>query len=187
MNCFSRSHLKQSALSTPALCFALAISFGLGTSASAYADEQAGAVKLVSSAPFAADNDIRKKITNNCTTLGAKLSSFTQSFAEKNGVVVQLVDSVDTAAAGRVLELEIDQAVSQGNAFIGHRKFVGVRGTLWEDGQRVATFDGERSSGGGFAAGYKSSCAVLGRCVKALGKDIAAWLENPVDEAEIGE
>jgi len=28
---------------------------------------------------------------------------------------------------------------------------------------------------------------VLGRCVKALGKDIGVWLANPVDEAELGE
>jgi len=153
----------------------------------ATADDHGGAVHVVNSAPYSEDHDIRRKITSQCKNLGTKLSSFTQSYAKNQGVEVSLVESIDTAGAGRVLQLEINDAVSQGNAFIGHQKFVRVKGTLWENGTRLASFDGQRSSGGGFAAGYKSSCAVLGRCVKALGKDIAAWLADPVDEAELGE
>lgn len=146
-----------------------------------------GAVLVASAVPYAEDNNIRRKITNSCTTLGSKLSGFIEANAQKNGLSVQLSDSIDPSAAPRVLQVEITEAVSQGNAFIGHRKFVAVAGTLYENGSVVASFDGQRSSGGGFAAGYKSSCAVLGRCVKALGKDIAAWLANPIDEAELGE
>ena len=174
-------------LSVSAFRLVLAVLFAFGLSVGAVADEAVGSVQLVTSAPYSADNDIRNKIKTKCKNLGTKLSSFTQSYAKKQGVQVALVDSFDTAASGQVLELEISDAVSQGNAFIGHQKFVRVRGTLWENGSRVASFDGQRSSGGGLAGGYKSSCAVLGRCVKALGKDIGAWLANPEDAAELGE
>ncbi len=144
-------------------------------------------IKVISSTPYQEGHDIRNKIINECTNLGSKLAKFTKSYSSKKGIDIELVDSLDTSDKGKVLKLEISDAVSQGNAFIGHRKFVEIRGSLWKDGKKVASFDGQRSSGGGFGAGYKSSCAVLGRCVKTLGKDISAWLENPQDGASIGE
>ena len=45
-------------------------------------------------------------------------------------------------------------------------------------GSRVDEVDFTRNSGGGFGGGYKGSCSVLGRCTKALGKDIAGWLRD---------
>ncbi len=144
-------------------------------------------ISVVSAVPYAEDNRINKKITKECTALGTKLSTFIESFSQKNGIDVTLVDSIDTSAQGKVLQVEIVHAVSAGNAFIGHRKHVEIEGTLWENGEKVASFSGQRSSGGGFAAGYKGSCSVLGRCVKTLGKDIAGWLKSPKDGAVIGE
>ena len=146
-----------------------------------------GTITLATTAPYSADNNIRKKIVNSCKTLGNKLSGFIKSNSEKKGLTIELADNVDPSSAPSVLQVEITDAVSQGNAFIGHRKFVEVQGTLYRDGEPVASFDAQRSSGGGFAAGYKSSCAVLARCAKALGKDISTWLVNPVDGAELGE
>ncbi len=40
---------------------------------------------------------------------------------------------------------------------------------------------------GGLFAGFKGSCSVLGRTVKAIGKDIAEWLVNPVLDADLGD
>ena len=146
-----------------------------------------GAVSVANDVPLAEDHKIRRKITNKCTTLGTKLSTFIESYSQEKGVEVVRVAEINPNASGKVLQVAISDAVSQGNAFIGHRKFVAVEGALYDNGVLVASFDGQRSSGGGFAAGYKSSCAVLGRCVKALGKDIAGWLADPVDDAELGE
>ena len=148
---------------------------------------QAQEINLTKSSPYETEHDIANKIINECTTLGEKLSSFTQSYADKNGIKINLVDQTDTSAAGKTLKLEISDAVSAGNAFIGHRKFVEVKGSLWENGEVIGSFRGQRSSGGGAFGAYKGSCAVLGRCVKTLGKDIAAWLKNPVDGARVGE
>lgn len=144
-------------------------------------------ISMSNSSPYEADHDIANKIIDECTTLGSKLSSFTKSYAGKKGVDINLVESISTSASGKTLKLEISDAVSSGNAFIGHHKFVKVRGSLWENGEKIASFKGKRSSGGGAFGGYKGSCSVLGRCVKTLGKDIAAWLVNPTDGATIGE
>lgn len=152
-------------------------------SSQSHADDS---IHIMASTPYSEDNRVAYKIIKECTALGDKLSSFTQSFAEKRGIKVVLDNSINSSS-GKVLQLEITNAVSRGNAFLGHSKFVAVRGTLWENGKRIASFDGQRTSMGGFAAAYKSSCSVLGRCVKALGKDIAAWLDSPVDRVSLGD
>jgi hypothetical protein len=95
-------------------------------------------------------------------------------------------DQAAQAAKGRVLLVQISDAVAGGNAFIGHRKQVNVRGRLLQDGKEVATFTGIRSSMGGAFGGFKGSCSVLQRCLETLSKDISTWLKNPVS-GRIGE
>lgn len=147
----------------------------------------AQSVQVARSAPYAEDADIQRKVREECTELNTQLPQFTQEFARENGLQVDLVDTLDTSAEGRVLQLEIVEAVSMGNAFIGHQKYSRVRGALFENGEEIADFRGRRNSMGGAFAGYKGSCSVLGRTVKALGKDIAQWLANPQDGAQLGD
>jgi hypothetical protein len=140
-----------------------------------------------SSIPYSADARVAQNIRNECTKLGTQLAQFTQQFGKKFDVEVQLTDTLDTAAKGRVLQLEITEAVSMGNAFIGHQKYATSRGTLFENGEKIASFEARRQSMGGAFAGYKGSCSVLGRTVKAMGKDIAQWLKEPTDKAMLGD
>jgi len=144
-------------------------------------------VTVQSGIPYAADAKVAKNIRNECTKLGTQLAEFTKQFGKKFSVDVQLTEKLDTAAKGRVLLIEITDAVSMGNAFIGHQKFTSSQGTLFEDGKKVASFEARRQSMGGAFAAYKGSCSVLGRTVKAMGKDIAQWLKAPTDEATLGD
>ncbi len=144
-------------------------------------------VQVQSSIPYAEDAEIANKVREECTQLNTQLAEFTQEFGRENGIEVQLVETLDTSAPGRVLQMEIVDAVSMGNAFIGHQKYSRVRGVLFENGQQIADFRGRRNSMGGAFAGYKGSCSVLGRTVKALGKDIAQWLANPQAGAQLGD
>jgi len=145
-----------------------------------------GAIKVQSISAYAKNNKIRANIKDECK-LDVKLPKFVQSFATSNGINVQLIDKVTSSTKGKALVIEIVDAVSQGNAFIGHRKFTKVKGTLYENGKMKAGFTGGRFSGGGFFGVYKGSCSVLGRTVKTIGKDVAGWLKNPVDGAELGD
>ncbi len=147
----------------------------------------ADSVIIQSTIPYAADAKVAQKVRNECVELGAQFASFTKEFGEKYDVEVQLSDILDPSAKGRVLQMEITEAVSIGNAFIGHRKFSSARGTLYENGEKVASFEALRQSGGGAFAGYKGSCSVLGRTVKAMGKDVAQWLQAPTDNAALGD
>ena len=141
-------------------------------------------ISVASSIPWAENNRIAKNIKTECT-LPTQLSEFIQSFAKSRKITVNRVDELPSS--GKVLEVEIVDSVSSGNAFTGHRKLTQVSGTLKEDGKAVASFEALRVSGGGAFGGYKGSCSVLGRTVKAIGKDIALWLEAPEDGAQLGD
>ena len=147
----------------------------------------AAPVRMASHTPYGEDAEISSKVRSECAKLGEQLPAYTREFGAAFGVAVELVPAIDTAGPGRVLQVEIVDAVSMGNAFIGHQKYARIEGALYQDGEKIASFKGRRNSMGGAFAGYKGSCSVLGRTVKALGKDIAQWLANPQDGAQLGD
>ena len=135
--------------------------------------------------PYSGDSIVAGNIKRECS-VDTQLAAALKRFADASGNGIQLVDSLDVAA-GQALRMEIVDAQSAGNAWIGHRKSVTVQGWLSRDGQQVATFIARRNSGGGFAGGFKGSCSVLERTVNAIGRDISEWLKNPVDGAQLGD
>ncbi len=145
-----------------------------------------GAIKVQTLSAYEKGNMIRANIKEECQ-LDKKLPEFIQSFAATNGINVQLENKVTSATKGKALVVEIVDSVSQGHAFTGHRKFTKTKGTLYENGKKIASFTASRVSGGGFFGIYKGSCSVLGRTVKTIGKDVAGWLKNPVDGAQLGD
>ncbi len=145
-----------------------------------------GPITIQNTVPFIPGNHIANNIKQECD-LNSQLSVFIKEYATENAVELRGVDALDTSEPGNVLKIEITHSVSQGNAFIGHRKYTAVRGELYDNGKLLASFTGARNSGGGAFAGFKGSCAVLGRTVKALGKDIATWLKQPSNNAHLGD
>ncbi len=135
-----------------------------------------GAVQIASEVPYNDPTTVDHKIINECTAIGTKLGTFLNKFATDMGVQTVIVDKVNPKADGRALVVKITNAFSAGNAFMGHRKSMSVKVELFENGKSLGHTNFSRDSSGGFAGGYKGSCAVLGRCTKALGKDIAKWL-----------
>ena len=140
-------------------------------------------VQMQGPVPFAEDNDISDAIKTECK-IGEVLANSVKASSQ---VPVELSAEAPDKASGRVLQVEIVDAVSMGNAFMGHQKFTKVRGTLFQDGEKVAAFKARRNSMGGAFAGFKGSCTVLDRTVKVLGEDIAGWLAAPRDGATLGD
>jgi len=85
------------------------------------------------------------------------------------------------------LKIEILNAVSAGNAAIGHNKFMIIEGSLIKGKTKYSSFKAARLSGGGYFGAYRSSCSVLARVTKALGHDTATWLIDPFDDARLGD
>ncbi len=134
--------------------------------------------KVLAAIPYSEDNRVAHNILTECTELGSKLTTFLVKFAKKKGIEVTPVAALSKDDAGRNLVIEITDAVSRGNAFIGHQKYMEARAELFVDGVSKGEKTYHRDSMGGFGAGYKGSCSVLGRNSKALGKDFSVWLKE---------
>lgn len=147
---------------------------------------QADSITLPRSVPYAADSHIASNIKAECD-LPNKLAAYLAEYAQEKRLETRIADEVSASDPGKVLVMEIEEAVSRGNAFIGHQKFTRARGTLYQDGQEIGNFIAQRYSMGGAFAGYKGSCSVLGRTVKAMGSDVAQWLTAPTKDAQLGD
>ncbi|SBV37234.1 conserved exported hypothetical protein [uncultured Stenotrophomonas sp.] len=143
----------------------------------------AGPLQLQRPVPLAEDNDISQAVKQECA-LGEQLADFIREYAQEP---VEFTEGEPDTSNGRVLKLEIVDAVSMGNAFMGHHKSTRVRGTLYQDGEKVASFKARRNSMGGAFAGFKGSCSVLGRTIKVVGQDIGQWLRAPADGVNLGD
>lgn len=142
-------------------------------------------IYISSKAAFSDEMMIDKGILG-CNLPEREIKVLVEEAAKRNHKLV-VDDKAVEAGKGRILKVNLVDAVSGGNAFTGHHKEVKIRGSLLEDGKVIAEFGGKRHSGGGFGAGFKGSCSVLERCTDALAEDIAKWLDNPTKEKRIGD
>jgi len=136
--------------------------------------------------PFKKDVFIKQAIVTDCK-IQTQIPHYTKQYSKATQVKVILNNRATKRNSPYYLDLIITNAVSEGNAFLGHRKLTQVKGILYKNGTRFASFRAQRHSGGGFFAGYKSSCSVLGRTAEVLGKDIAQWLKHPTQNAYLGD
>lgn len=147
---------------------------------------EADSIVLGKSAPYADSSKIQSAILNECRLPEVQADLIEKSLTS-DGITVIRADEPSKTEQGKVLLVEITDAVSSGNAFIGHQKRVSVKGRLLENGKEIGNFTGFRSSGGGAFAGFKGSCSVLERCAVTLAKDITRWLKKPALDSRIGE
>ncbi|BCG63878.1 MAG: hypothetical protein methR_P1623 [Methyloprofundus sp.] len=135
---------------------------------------------------FAKGMMVRDAVRNECQLL-TKLPAFVQSYGHEQYAAINL--QAKRSANADFLEIEIvDLPKYKKNAWAGRGgQWVGIKGSLVRKGKKTVSFTGVRASMGGFMGNYKGTCALLGRCVKTLGKDIATWLQQPVDGATLGD
>ncbi|WP_018863309.1 hypothetical protein [Thioalkalivibrio sp. ARh3] len=134
---------------------------------------------------YSEDATVAEAIRRECE-LEERFPGFVQEFGARHDVRVETDADVGPDDAGKVLMVEITQARNDGNAWSGHRSLAEAEGTLYENGEAVAEFTSRRVSGGGAFGGFKGSCSVMGRTVRAMGSDIAAWVRLPEDGAHLG-
>lgn len=134
-------------------------------------------VHIAESIPYQDESVIDHRITSECTAIGSIMSESLAEAAQNKGVeIVRAEDRPD--GKSDYAKIEIVNAVSYGNAFIGHAKGITVSAELFRNGKSVHKTSFNRNSGGGFFGGFKGSCAVLNRTAKVLGRDMAVWLKQ---------
>lgn len=154
--------------------------------ASAKGNKDAVTYVIKTPIPFSESSNIAPNIKKECK-LGEKLANFILAYGEDYDIPVKFKGATDIPEDAVNLTVEITDAVAGGNAFIGHRKYTTINGSIPGEGNSKITFDAMRYSGGGAFGGFKGNCAVLGRTTKVLGKDIAKWLRKTKDGAQLGD
>jgi hypothetical protein len=140
------------------------------------ADEK---VRVLSETPQSNVADIPPAVRNECREMGRELPNAIVR-GNRNVVLVKTPKEL-TARRGKYLSLEITQVRAKGGGVITGPKHLVVRGVLFENGKEIADFEGERAS-----MGAASTCAALDKAEKALGTDIARWLERPHPHDRLG-
>lgn len=156
----------------PALFVALAALFATVADAG-----DGGRLTIVKPVGFDEDAMVRKAVLKECN-LETKVPDFVAAYAKGHFSEVSFAEAAGSGP-GKVLILQIEDTNESGNAFTGRSKSLTISGELRESGEVIGTFRARRSTGGGFMGQYKGNCSFLGRCAKALGQDVARWLEKP--------
>ena len=143
---------------------------------------------------FNQDAFIKDAVKRECNLEG-KLAQFIEDNASDQ--YSNIITDASKHAKGQVLSITIEQVDgSRGQGGWGRSSLwgggrggnmVGVKGTLTQGGKTLGNFKALRVTGGGAFGGFKGACAMLGRCVKTLGADIAGWLENPTRNSTLGD
>jgi len=135
--------------------------------------------------PFGKETMVRDNVRAECK-LEEKIAKFIVDYGKKHGY--QIVDEKPASGPYKILSAEIITVVGAGGGAWSGAKSIKIKGDLKDqDGKVVGNFTAGRYSGGGAFAGYKGTCSILGRCTKAIGKDVAAWLANPNTNSMLGD
>lgn len=135
------------------------------------------ATQIARSIPIAASAGASTPVQQECQLQTRVPEAIAQAATD-----VELVDA--PSKSGRWLELEISEVHGPGGGPFSGPKWLTVTGKLHERGKLVGSFRAKRLSTGGFV---KGTCATLGGCATAIGRDVAAWLQAPSMNAEIGD
>ena len=144
----------------------------------------AGTLNLQKRAPYEKDLPVPTAVKAECA-LETKIPEFVEEAAKGNFDTINMIDM--PSANGKHLSMKITGITGLGGGAWSGPKHITIDGTLTENGKVVGTFQATRYSGGGAFGGYKGTCSILGRCAKALGKDVANWLEQPSMNARLGD
>lgn len=144
-----------------------------------------GTLNLQDKAPYDKSVSVPLAVQAECG-LEEKIVGFVQSSARGFDKVV-LVNDAAKAGDGKSLAIKITGITGFGGGAWSGPKNLTIEGTLRENGKVTGTFRATRVSGGGAFGAYKGTCAILDRCAKALGTDVANWLANPIMDARLGD
>ncbi len=128
---------------------------------------------------------IREAVKQECN-LDGKLTQYIEENAAGQYAKI-LTDSTVAPKNTQILKIEIEAVQGGAGGAWSGAKSVRIKGKLTRKGKVLGDFIARRYSGGGMFGAYKGTCAILGRCVKTLGRDVAEWLARPTSKAVLGD
>jgi hypothetical protein len=115
-------------------------------------------------------------------------TSLAQAIQEQLEAPYEFAVSTPSAnvAGAPTLRIQITDILANAGGMYGGPKIVQLRGVLERPGAAPAHFDAKRQMFLHFGL-PRSTCNMVGRVAYSLGGDIATWLQEPVDGAQLGE
>lgn len=101
-----------------------------------------------------------------------KIAYIRDAVKQECDLVGKLTQVIKGNADGQYADIITDSNTEPGDAQV----------LMVEIKEVLGDFKARRYSDGGMFDGYKGTCAILGRCVKTLGKDVAKWLAHPTSQ-----
>ncbi len=145
-----------------------------------------GTLNLQKTASFDRTLQVPDAIRSGCQ-VDSKVINFIESSAGADFERIALVEEAAPNTGERTLSVTITSLSTEGGGAWSGPKHLTIAGTLWKDGKIVGTFTAHRVTSGGIGGAYRGTCSLLGKCARALGKDVAAWLKNPTMDAKLGD
>ena len=131
--------------------------------------------------PYSDNSGAREEIKRKCmfdTQIPEQIA-----MAARGQLDIVITDEDLETIAGKVLIMEITEVIApRGGGFVNSGQSAMVHFELREDGRIIASKDRRRNTMQGF-----STCASLKRVSRALGMDIARWLQQSITEDRASE
>lgn len=127
------------------------------------------AISVQSRIDYASTATVRQQVRTKCELQTEIPAAIAASSSD-----VQLVDGAAN------LSLEISEVHAPGGWLFSGPKWVEVKGSLGDKSFRAKRFSAMDPFAGG-------TCGILAKIARALGGDIALWLQNPTANAELGD
>lgn len=138
-----------------------------------------GPLYIPATVPIAAEAGIDPALLDDCPlqqdfadTLERSLSAFNPQ---------KVPGKLDTSRKGRVLAVEIVDLANSGNGFIGYQTYIRLRGTLYQDGRKVASFQDRAQVPGEWV----TACRQVRVALRGEAYYIRKWMERPHDTPKL--
>lgn len=132
--------------------------------------------------PFAEDSGATEAVMEECK-MEERLPKYLQSEAKKH-TKIEFTEEPLESVDGKVLHLEFTNVFGLGGGGYSGSKSAIVEGELKENGEVIASVTARRRSL--ISMGF-GTCSLMKKITKALGEDIADWLESPTMDARLGD
>lgn len=150
----------------------------------------AGAAHAADKGPLVIDtitfsDDLSYEKAQQECDLPTTFAKYLGSYLKKQGY--KIVDADNASAETPHLNININSLLAPGGGAWSGPKSVRTEGKLAVGEKVLGDFEARRGTTGGVFGGFKGTCSLLNRNVKALSKDISLWAKSPTENAKLGE
>jgi len=150
-----------------------------------FVEKSGTGILVIDEIVFAKKSAVRKAVRDECR-LPEKLAEFIDEYAaEHYGHVLTNTDLATVPANTEVLKVKYVEVLGGAGGVWSGGKYISIAGVLKKNEIILGDFKARRTCGGGMFGAYKGTCSIMKGCLKALGKDVAEWLQHHPEKNDV--